>query len=71
MPRMPRPIRGRGSMLPLMSGAGSTTIITMTMAMITSPPPHLDGKGIESFVLTREQPLTRDEAQFLLEGHCG
>jgi G3E family GTPase len=29
---------------------------------------HLEGKGIESFVLSREQPLSRDEAQFLLEG---
>lgn len=29
---------------------------------------HLEGKGIESFVLTRDQPLSRDEAQFLLEG---
>lgn len=29
---------------------------------------HLEGKGIESFVLTREQPLSRDEAQFLLDG---
>jgi G3E family GTPase len=30
--------------------------------------PHLEGRGIESFVLTRETPLTRDEAQFLLDG---
>jgi G3E family GTPase len=29
---------------------------------------HLEGKGIESFVLTREHPLSRDEAQFLLDG---
>jgi len=29
---------------------------------------HLEGKGIESFVLTRDQPLSRDEAQFLLDG---
>src|SRR3984957_4782726 len=29
---------------------------------------HLEGKGIENFVLTREAPLTRDEAQFLLDG---
>ena len=29
---------------------------------------HLDNKGIENFVLTRENPLTRDEVQFLLEG---
>jgi G3E family GTPase len=29
---------------------------------------HLEGRGIESFVLTRETPLTRDEAQFLLDG---
>jgi G3E family GTPase len=28
----------------------------------------LKGKGIESFVLTRESPLTREEAQFLLDG---
>ncbi len=31
--------------------------------------PHdLKGKGIESFVLTRDSPLTREEAQFLLDG---
>jgi G3E family GTPase len=29
---------------------------------------HLEGRGIENFVLTREAPLTRDEAQFLLDG---
>jgi G3E family GTPase len=29
---------------------------------------HLESKGIESFVLTRESPLTREEAQFLLDG---
>jgi G3E family GTPase len=29
---------------------------------------HLEGRGIENFVLTRENPLTRDEAQFLLDG---
>ena len=29
---------------------------------------HLKGRGIENFVLTREAPLTRDEAQFLLDG---
>ena len=29
---------------------------------------HLDGKGIETFVLTRESPLTREETQFLLDG---
>jgi G3E family GTPase len=29
---------------------------------------HFERKGIESFVLTREQPLSRDEAQFLLDG---
>jgi G3E family GTPase len=29
---------------------------------------HLEGRGIENFVLTRETPLTRDEAQFLLDG---
>ena len=29
---------------------------------------HLDNKGIENFVLTRENPLTREEVQFLLEG---
>ena len=29
---------------------------------------HLEGRGIESFVLTRESPLTREEAQFLLDG---
>src|SRR5208282_421849 len=28
----------------------------------------LKSKGIESFVLTRESPLTREEAQFLLDG---
>ena len=30
--------------------------------------PHLEGKGVESFVLTREAPLSRDELQFLLDG---
>jgi G3E family GTPase len=29
---------------------------------------HFEGRGIENFVLTRESPLTRDEAQFLLDG---
>ncbi len=29
---------------------------------------HLEGRGIESFVLTRENSLTRGEAQFLLDG---
>jgi G3E family GTPase len=29
---------------------------------------HLHGKAIESFVLTREAPLSRDELQFLLDG---
>jgi G3E family GTPase len=29
---------------------------------------HLEGRGIENFVLTRENPLTREEAQFLLDG---
>lgn len=29
---------------------------------------HLRGKGVESFVLTREAPLSRDELQFLLDG---
>jgi G3E family GTPase len=29
---------------------------------------HLEGRGIESFVLTRDTPLTREEVQFLLEG---
>lgn len=29
---------------------------------------HLEGRGIENFVLTRESPLTREEAQFLLGG---
>jgi G3E family GTPase len=29
---------------------------------------HLEGRGIENFVLTRESPLTRDEVQFLLDG---
>ena len=29
---------------------------------------HLQGKGIESFVLTREPPLSRGELQFLLDG---
>ncbi len=33
--------------------------------------PHLEGKGIESFVLTREHALSRDELQFLLEGIAG
>ena len=36
----------------------------------TSPArsPHLEGRGIESFVLMRESPLSRQEAQFLLDG---
>ena len=29
---------------------------------------HLEGRGIENFVLRRESPLTREEAQFLLDG---
>ena len=29
---------------------------------------HLEGRGIENFVLTRESPLSRAESQFLLEG---
>jgi G3E family GTPase len=29
---------------------------------------HVEGRGIENFVLTRESPLTREEAQFLLDG---
>lgn len=29
---------------------------------------HLRGKGVESFVLTRETPLSREELQFLLDG---
>lgn len=29
---------------------------------------HLEGRGIENFVLTRGAPLTREEVQFLLEG---
>jgi G3E family GTPase len=29
---------------------------------------HLEGRGIENFVLMRETPLTREEVQFLLEG---
>ena len=31
------------------------------------PGHHLEGKGIENFVLTRESPLAREEAQFLLD----
>jgi G3E family GTPase len=31
-------------------------------------PSHLSAKGIESFVLTRATPMTRDELQFLLDG---
>jgi G3E family GTPase len=31
-------------------------------------PQHLAAKGIESFVLTRSHPLTREELQFLLDG---
>jgi G3E family GTPase len=30
--------------------------------------PHLTDKGVESFVLTRSTPLSRDELQFLLDG---
>jgi G3E family GTPase len=30
--------------------------------------PHLAAKGIESFVLTRANPMTREELQFLLDG---
>ena len=29
---------------------------------------HLEGRGIENFVLMRDTPLTREEVQFLLEG---
>jgi G3E family GTPase len=29
---------------------------------------HLEGRGIENFVLVRESPLVREEAQFLLDG---
>ncbi len=29
---------------------------------------HLEGRGIETFVLTRESPLIREEVQFLLDG---
>jgi G3E family GTPase len=32
------------------------------------PLAHLEGRGIESFVLMRDTPLTREEVQFLLEG---
>jgi G3E family GTPase len=32
------------------------------------PGQHLEGKGIENFVLMRERPLVREEAQFLLDG---
>ena len=31
-------------------------------------PEHLAAKGIESFVLTREKPMSRDELQLLLDG---
>lgn len=31
-------------------------------------PPHLEARGIESFVLTRSNPLSREELQFLLDG---
>ena len=31
-------------------------------------PPHLEARGIESFVLTRSKPLSREELQFLLDG---
>jgi G3E family GTPase len=31
-------------------------------------PQHLSAKGIESFVLTRSNPLAREELQFLLDG---
>jgi G3E family GTPase len=31
-------------------------------------PAHLEGRGIENFVLMRDTPLTREEVQFLLEG---
>jgi G3E family GTPase len=31
-------------------------------------PSHLSAKGIESFVLTRTSPITREELQFLLDG---
>jgi G3E family GTPase len=30
--------------------------------------PHLANKGVESFVLVRSEPLSRDELQFLLDG---
>jgi G3E family GTPase len=31
-------------------------------------PSHLSNKGVETFVLTREAPLSREELQFLLDG---
>ena len=31
---------------------------------------HLEGRGIENFVLTRESPLAREEVQFLLGRNC-
>jgi G3E family GTPase len=33
-----------------------------------APSHHLECKGIENFVLTRENPLVREEARFLLDG---
>ena len=48
----------------------ATTIMTIINTITRAPRTahHLEGKGIENFVLTRESPLTREEAQFLLDG---
>ena len=61
-----RPIRTlRTTMMRMMA----TITITITITTAASAHSfHLEGRGIENFVLTRESPLTRDEAQFLLDG---
>ena len=73
MPPIRRPIRGRGSTLAAYEPDGRATTITThhDHDHHDHAHHHLEGKGIESFVLTREQPLSRDEAQFLLDGIAG
>ena len=48
--------------------AATIMIITDMITARHAHSHHLEGRGIENFVLTRESPLTREEAQFLLDG---
>ena len=74
-----RRIPVRGSMwkpikiLPMITTRAATIIITKVIitSMIMrcdAHSHHLEGRGIENFVLVRESPLAREEAQFLLDG---